>query len=285
MEGILQLPKLEDLVVDTGKLAVLPATVVDLLRLLSDPLASAGQVQKVLDRDPAMTSNVLKISNSAFYGVRREIASVRDALVMLGNRRTATLGLATAMVPILRRDLKGYGMTRDQFWNHSLLTASASSEAARHLGMGPLQCEAFTAGLIHDIGLLVLDPVLADLGFNGEVRDPGTETQALGFSHCQAGALLAEHWGFPQILIDPVGAHHQGPKDLPGEGVVRAVVAGNLLAEAATLEPEDSRLTEVVEDLEVLGLTAKLVDDLRLDLAENMGEICGAAASLAPARS
>ncbi|PIE75907.1 hypothetical protein CSA17_05005, partial [bacterium DOLJORAL78_65_58] len=113
-----------------------------------------------MERDPAMTANVLKLGNSAFYGARQEVATVRRALVRLGNRCVATLGFAAGMAPVMRSPLKGYGMKRCMYWEHSLTAAVASSEAVRLTTRGDLVCEAFTAGLIHNVGMLLLDPVL-----------------------------------------------------------------------------------------------------------------------------
>ncbi len=191
-------PDLEDLVASTGKLATLPGTVVELLCMLDDPAGCAEDVKKIIERDPAMTANVLKLGNSAFYGVRRDITSVRDALVLLGNRCVAALSFATGMAPVLRRELTGYGLTRDKFWNHSLMAGAASSEAIRQAGEPQLCSEAFTAGLVHDIGMLVIDPWLNQQGIVLKTEGPRfgvcrVENEALGFDHCQAGALLAQN--------------------------------------------------------------------------------------------
>ena len=108
-------PVLEEFVVAVGEIATLPATVVRLLELLKDSTTSAFSVLEVLERDPAMTANVLKLTNSAFYGNRKQISNVRDALVMLGNRSVATLAFFTGMAPIMRRELDGYGISREAF--------------------------------------------------------------------------------------------------------------------------------------------------------------------------
>lgn len=281
---------LNDLVAATGNLATLPSTVVELLKILGDPTASAARVQKVLERDPAMTANVLKISNSAFYGVRRDISSVRDALVMLGNRRTATLAFATGMAPILRCDLKGYGITRDQFWSHSLQSAACSSEAAMRLGIAELQCEAFTAGLIHDVGMLVLDPVLTSArhSLDTEAYPDGLchlEQELFGFDHCQAGALLAENWGFPEMLIEPIAWHHDPHHKGEYYQLIRAVSAGNLVTQVLDTDLEGDRLDLVEQTLAELGLESEFLEKLRLDLTSNLGEICDAATSLVPVRN
>ena len=281
------MPDLKDLVAATGELATLPATLVELLEILNDPTVSATRVQKVLERDPAMTANVLKISNSAFFGARREIASVRDALVMLGNRRTATLAFATGMSPVMRRDLLGYGITREQFWAHSLLAAASSATVAVRLGHSDLQCEAFTGGLIHDVGMLVLDPALVaakisleDAGLNIDVCL--REIEVFGFDHCQAGARLGEAWGFPEILVEPIAWHHNPGGSGSRQPLVQAVTAGCLLAQSLGADIEGERPGQLDHYLRELGLGDELVAQLRLDLPANLGEICDAATALVP---
>lgn len=282
----MQSTPLNDLVTATGKLATLPSTVIELLKLLSDSTAGASQVQKVLETDPAMTANVLKISNSAFYGVRREIASVRDALVMLGNRRTATLALATSMASVLRRDLLGYGLGRQEFWDHSLRSAAASAAVSGRLGLHNLQCEAFTSGLLHDVGKMVLDPVLQD---NDETPLSGQENtweicqieeKIMGFNHCQAGALLARQWGFPEVLIEPIASHHVYDSSISSRGAVKAVTVGNLVADAVQWSEDDPRLKQVEVYLQDLGMEPDVLNELRLDLSGDLSEICGAATTL-----
>lgn len=285
----MQLPALHDLVSVTGKLATLPETVIRLLSILSDPHAPASRVQEVLERDPAMTANVLKISNSAFYGARRRIASVRDALVMLGNRRTATLAFATGMAPVMRQDLLSYGIGREQFWRQALMSAAAAAQVAARTGRQDLQCEAFTAGLVHDVGMLILDPVLAAAGFSLETEGPlyGTSRQevaVLGYDHCQAGALLAEGWGFPEVLTRPVRFHHLPDLEagiLESSPLVRPVAAGCLLAQALTPDLHGECQDEIAQCLIDLGLPEDLLEQLRLDLTENLGETCHLATSTA----
>jgi len=236
---------LRDLVSTTGDLAVLPTTVVRLLDLLKDQTCAADKVVQVLDQDGAMTANVLKLSNSAFYGVRGTVTTTRQALVLLGNRSVLTLAFATGMVPVMRRNLVGYGIDRDRYWEHSLTSAMAAGVAMERLGEPARACEAFTAGLVHDIGMLALDTHLANNAmklvpafplFNVAER----EQQALGFDHTDAGALLAENWGFPAALAAAV-AHHHHPWSAPvEEDVVAAVMVGDMVAQMASdrLQPE-----------------------------------------------
>lgn len=236
---------LKDLVSTTGDLAVLPVTVIQLLDLLKDQTCAADEVVRVLDRDGAMTANILKLSNSAFYGVRGTVATTRQALVLLGNRAVLTLAFATGMAPVMRRHLVGYGMDRDRYWEHGLTSAMAAGVAMGRLGAAERSCEAFTAGLVHDIGMLALDGHLATYGmklvpafplFNVSER----EVQALGFDHCDAGALLAENWQLPPALAAAIAHHHRPWEAAHEQELVAAVAVGDMVAQMAgdRLQPE-----------------------------------------------
>jgi HD-like signal output (HDOD) protein len=263
------------LVANTGDLAALPTTVVDLLYLFKEADASAQKVVEILHRDPAMTANVLKLSNSAFYGARREIASVQEALVMLGNRAVVTMAFASGMAPVMRRDLEGYNVSRSRFWNHSIVAAAASSFAAERLGYPERKCEAFTAGLVHDVGMLVIDAHLVASGKTLVTAEPafdvsGSERRLLGFDHCEAGAMLADNWGFPAGLTESIRFHHDPHLAVQGKNVVRSVGVGNLLALIIEqhLDPHTHPL--VLGLLEKLNLEAEFVASLRDDLGNDL---------------
>jgi HD-like signal output (HDOD) protein len=278
---------LYNLVANTGDLAALPTTVVDLLYLFREEDASAQSIVGILHRDPAMTANVLKMSNSAFYGARREISSVQEALVMLGNRAVVTMAFASGMAPVMRRDLTGYNVTRDRFWNHSILAASASSFAAERLGYAAKKCESFTAGLVHDVGMLVIDAHLVGTKKTLVTAEPafdvsGAERRLLGFDHCEAGAMLAETWGFPQVLCQAI-KHHHDPRLAPEcQEVVRSVAVGNLLALIIEqdLDPHTDPL--VAGLLKKLDLEADFVASLRADLGGDQEDIVAEALSGEP---
>ncbi|MFO7653631.1 MAG: HDOD domain-containing protein [Candidatus Krumholzibacteriia bacterium] len=236
---------LQQFVENSGDLATLPTTVLRLLTVLRDPDVSAHDVRSIIEPDPAMTSNLLKLANSAYFGQRRRIRTVQEALVMLGNRATATLAFATSMTPILRRDLEPYGIGRNEFWRHSLLAAAAAAYAVRERGRYTQAGVAFTAGLIHDIGKLLVSTggghrgrrALPDL----TGADAALERELLGFDHAAAGTALAEQWGLPAELVEPIRRHHDDqlcagrladpPRD--DDEVVLATSAADLLAHLA----------------------------------------------------
>ena len=268
-------PTISDLIAATGELATLPATVIQLLDILKDSTTSADKVCAVLERDPAMTANVLKLANSAYYGVRRSISNVRDALVMLGNRSVATLAFATGMAPVLRRDLESYGADRHEFWRHGVLAAVAAARAADLGGFAQWRCQCFTGGLVHDVGMLVIDRWLVDESIRlPDTHDERTlraaERALLGFDHADAGAALAEAWGFPAMLVDALRHHHAPDAAGPDRLVVQAVAAGDIVAGAVAAGADDEWPDGVAQELAALGFQITDFGQLRLDLADDL---------------
>lgn len=262
---------LHDLVSTTGDLAALPQTVVRLLDLLKDQTCAADKVAQVLDHDGAMTANVLKLANSAFYGVRGTVGSTRQALVLLGNRAVLTLAFATGMVPVMRRNLTGYGIDRDRYWEHSLHSAMAAGVAMDRLGDPERACEAFTAGLVHDIGMLALDAHLATNHMKLVPAFPlfnvaDRERDTLGFDHCDAGSLLAANWGFPAALALAIEFHHR-PWAAPGDtALAAAVLAGDMVAQMASDRLEPDAWPEALDYLASRGLDADHLRELALSV-------------------
>lgn len=205
--------QLADLVARTPELAAMPASSARLLTLLEEPDTPVSDVLAVIEKDPGLTANLLKLCNSAYYGLRREVGSVREALVRLGNQTVITLAFAASMGRLLQVPVTAYRLPRGQLWRHTLAVGLL---ATRWLPAGPADVEphrAFTAGVVHDIGKLLLDRPLRDgleqlppsLDYEGLLA---AERQLLGFDHAQAGAALAESWNFPVDLVAVIAEHH-----------------------------------------------------------------------------
>lgn len=242
--------RLQDIVAATGELPALPSTTARLLALLDDAEVGADDVLGVVGHDPALTANLLKLCNSAYYGLRRQVGTVREALVMLGNRTVVSLAFATSLGDVLRGPLAGYRLERDALWRHSLAVAVGAAHFVSAGGDRALRERAFTGGLVHDMGKLVLNaPLKAKLqqlpqsaGFDVLVRG---EREILGFDHAEAGAALAVAWNFPAALALVIGSHHDLERAAasPGTGdgragadegaLLSAVVAANLTASRA----------------------------------------------------
>ncbi|MDX2474437.1 MAG: HDOD domain-containing protein [Candidatus Krumholzibacteria bacterium] len=237
---------LHDLIAGTSELRSLPSTTMRLMGLLDDATVGADEVLEVIEKDPSLTANLLKLSNSAYYGLRGRVGSVREALVMLGNKTIVNLAFATSMGDILRGPLAGYHLGRNEFWHHALGTAVGASRLVSRLDSGKgeasLREKAFTGGLVHDIGKLLLNRSLKEkLVQLPPAADFQTllaaEIDILGFDHAEAGAALAVAWNFPVSLSQLIGAHHVPEpgvavwQDMEDEvhTLVRAVAGANVL--------------------------------------------------------
>ena len=237
---------LKELIDGTRELRTLPSTTIRLLDLLDDATAGAEAVLEVVEKDPSLTANLLKLCNSAYYGLRAQVGTAHEALVRLGNLTVVNLAFAASMGDILRGPLAAYRLGRDQLWRHALATAAGAGFLAGSAGGRTLRERAFTGGLVHDIGKLVANrPLREQLDQLPVGVDAGAmaaaEVRILGFDHAAVGAALATAWNFPDTLVAVIGRHHlddpaqapDGPLDTETALLARAVAAANLIAAAA----------------------------------------------------
>jgi putative nucleotidyltransferase with HDIG domain len=186
-------------------------------KVINSPTASAAQVAAVLSEDPAMSVKVLKLTNSAFYGLSREVDSVKQAVVIVGLEAIKNLVLSASVLDMF----KGKNLDQEyqeKFWRHSLATAVCSRILARALkSRGIVDPDAaFSAGLLHDIGKMVICCFLPDeytllkreREANPNELDYELEERVLGYNHAQIGGYLAVQWKLPLKLGDAVTYHH-----------------------------------------------------------------------------
>lgn len=230
------MPKsLQELVAATSELRALPSTTIRLMTLLDDATVEASLVLEVIEKDPSLTANLLKLANSAYYGLRRQVGSVREALILLGNQTIVNLAFATSMGDILRGPLRAYHLDRNELWHHALGTALGAAYLISLAGGKDLRERAFTGGLVHDIGKLILNKPLqqeieklpADCDFERLLE---TESNVLGFNHAEAGGALAESWNFPPSLVRIITSHHDPLEAEEDKDLVRVVAAANLVS-------------------------------------------------------
>jgi putative nucleotidyltransferase with HDIG domain len=211
-----------------------PALYTRITQVISNPAWAPDQVAEVIECDTAMTAKVLQLANSAFFGIGHTVARVRDAVVYLGVDTIKSLALtAEAFDRLAPADLEGFSI--EEFQSHAMLVGKI---AASILPAGREQQEAMTAGLLHDIGKLVLiaDDPRRWVTLNRETRERGlplheVEREQQGITHAGTGAYLLSLWGLPDGVVEAV-AHHHDPGSLPGLALhpVAAVHIANVLA-------------------------------------------------------
>ena len=222
-------PRLEALVRQVRDLPALPAAVVRVMQLTDDPKAGMADVARALASDQALAARVLKLANSAFYGASRRIATVSEAVVTLGMRTTRNLVMATSCQEMLERDVAGYALPRGALWRHSLACASAAQALAERARYRATE-EAFVAGLLHDIGKVVLSTYRKEefarvllRALAGDRTFAEAEREVLGFDHAEAGARLLERWNLPSSLVLAVRYHH-APLESPSVSLLPCLV-------------------------------------------------------------
>lgn len=207
----------------------LPGTVVRVTQMTDDPKCGVSDIAKVLVSDQALAARVLKLANSAFYGSSRRVATVSDAVVILGMRTTRNLVMATGCQEMLEDEISGYALPRGAMLRHSLACASAAQALAKRTRFRGTE-EAFVAGLLHDLGKVIMNTYFRDRFIQALIQVAGgertyaeAEQAAFGFDHAEAGAYLLERWSLPAALVAAVRYHHR-PLDAPTESPLPCLV-------------------------------------------------------------
>jgi len=219
-------PELDLLIAEVAELRPLPAVAVRALEIAEGEQFSAHELAQAISADQALTAKLLRLSNSAYYGFPRRITTVRDAVVLLGFRAVRSATLASCVIDTLPG---GSVMDPATAWRFSvttgLLAEVLSRATQRH------QDEAFTAGVLHNIGRLALDQHRArELSASRTLaRQQGltimeAQRQLLGYTDADLGGALALHWNFPDALADAVAHHHLDVDALPDPHSVTAFV-------------------------------------------------------------
>ncbi len=220
--------ELESLVAKSVTLASLPETVTRTQTLINSSDSSAAEIGDSLSHDPALTARLLRIVNSPYYGFATQIETVSRAITLIGTLELLDLVLATSVIRLFD-DIPPELVTMDKFWEHSLYTAVIARILAQH-GRAPNTERYFIAGLIHDIGELVLfsqRPRQSAEVLRLVQEKPGdllaAETQVFGFTHSQVGAELARTWNLPPSLVTAIRYHH-APADADSFQLETAIV-------------------------------------------------------------
>jgi HD-like signal output (HDOD) protein/signal transduction histidine kinase len=221
----------------SGNLPSLPEILIQLLDACENTETSLPEIASIISKDPALSFKVLHMVNSAYYGLQRTFVSISDAVVYLGINSIKNLAITTSIHQVFNKKdytaVKGFKITT--FWWNSLLCATLSRRIAKKVGYSNLD-ESYLAGLIHDIGRLVLVANYPERhkSFLFEIEDIPNELWAeeklLGTTHCEIGALLVESWKLNSLVAEAVRYHH-APLHEVAESfpLVKIVFLANLL--------------------------------------------------------
>ncbi len=193
----------------------MPEVAFEVMRVADLADSSAITVAATLARDPSLSVRVLRLANSAFYGMAREVTSISDAVVVLGMRTVKSLSLVAASFPWLHKALNGKGINPTLLWNHSLTTAYLVRNMAARKEMQDAELP-FCIALLHDIGTVVF-AVWKESAFEALVKRAETEQRPLdeierevyGFDHAEVGGELCDVWNLPKVYGNAIRFHHR----------------------------------------------------------------------------
>ena len=256
----------------------LPATVLRLAAVVSDPRSTLPQIVDVIRYDPALTAEVLRLCNSAYYGLERSVESLDDAVCLLGTVRVFQLVMATHARTLMSPPQEGYGLPAGALWSHAIGVAVTAQIPARRMRLTQYGM-LFTAGLLHDTGKLVLNEFVREeyaeiVRRVSEDRTsfPEVEQELLGYTHAEVGARLAETWSLPASIVRCIRYHHD-PGALPTpDALVDAVYLADAVCLLFGVGTGDDGLAYRA-DPAVLGRAHLTESDLEGIGAEAIGEL------------
>jgi len=263
-----------------GEIATLPEITARIIAVVDDPRSTARDLHQIIKNDPALATKILKVVNSAFYGLPGQVSDLDRAIILLGLSSVKNIAISASISRLFTTDKLSDGFSARDLWKHSVAVGVVTRQMCSLIGKRAFAEEAFLAGLIHDMGLLVqrqaFPEQLAEVIQNVIRSDRAiceVEQEFVGADHQALGAALAAKWKFPRMLQTVLGYHHNVDaldnqyRLLPTivyladtfccrEGIGFPLTARNQPLEAATLES--------------VGLSEGDLETLREELSEHM---------------
>lgn len=240
----------------------IPSITKHVLDLLDDPLTSTNDISNLINKDQALVARVLTVANSPLYGLPRKVPSIEFAILILGFNQVRQIVLALSMFDTFKNEDSEY-WDRREFWEHSFMTAMAAKAIADDLGYAKTS-EAFTAGLLHDLGIVVTQKYfnkdfvqICDLVTQDSVNYVVAEQTVMELTHQEIGKILCDRWHLPTNLGQAIFSHHN-PSENEEIDMLSAIVhladyTTNILQCGAFRWDSDLELDENIIDILGLG--------------------------------
>ncbi len=272
--------KAREVVGKIGELPAIPSVILKSMSMLNDPSVTVKKIQMQILMDQSLTAFILKVANSALYGLRKEVSTVSYAINLMGYNTTKSI-----LMSYLTKSLysaKGSKFIQGVLWKHSLATAIFARRIAETIKKANVE-EVFISSLLHDIGKGVLFnnktaefEEVVEKHINEELDFVAVEREKWGFSHIEVGYLLMKNWRFSDEIIEPLIYHHN-QKEYEGNNIMVPIIS--LANKLSHLNEFSFREVKVeLEELSVLKISAdkmeKIVEESKTEI-ENYLEIVG----------
>jgi putative nucleotidyltransferase with HDIG domain len=260
--------RLEEIVNIANHLPPFPKVAVQVMKMLENPNVLPKDLAEVIQYDSAITTNLLKTCNAAYFGLSRKVSSLDEALVLVGQDVLKDIILASSSARFYKGKAgDGYQLEQGELWKHSVAVAILAKSISRHFkGVDP--GTAFTAGLLHDIGKRFLSSFVAsdfkrimDRTYIDGISFIDAEQEILGMNHAELGGLILEKWEFPEEMVTAVKLHHD-PQAISMGPLTALVALANTLVISIGIGVGADGLSGVMqgEGLKKYGITSLELD-------------------------
>jgi HD-like signal output (HDOD) protein len=263
-----------------GDLPSMPQVVFKAREVLADADSSFEDLAKILESDPAMATRILKMANSPYYGLMGEVSSIQHASVVLGYKTLGDLITMAGTSELMGKTLEGYELDAEDLWRHSMGVAFGSRLIAEKKNPSLIN-DAFAAGLIHDVGKLILDKYILERksDFNSFMNGGGrsfleAEKELLGFDHSEIAAEVCKHWRVPQVITEAIQYHHFPSKTDSGDltHIVHMADAAAMLT-GLNLGVDGINYEVDEKTAEILGLSEEDITNIMLEVVESVENV------------
>lgn len=260
------------LIQDSVTIPTIPTVLAKINALVDDPEVGTREIGEAVAEDPPTAAKVLKIANSAFYGLRERVLSTEHATAVLGVRVLRNIAMQAAVISQFEHLRDNPHFNVDDLWKHSILCGQASSILATkcraRIGLSPE--EFYVVGLLHDMGKVVMLDGLGEeyvqVIVSGKEKNKPlhvAEEETLGFNHTDVGALVATRWGLPSAVASAIQFHHGPRESVESDPVVALIANVNLLVHRVADAQASAARTVFCEDtLRFLGVSEEAVSEL-----------------------
>ncbi len=270
-----------ELIKNIKEMPPLPLSIAQVVEITNNPDFSTEELSKVIEYDPALTTNILKLANSPIYGFSNKISTISHAIVCLGREAVRSAALTSFTQGILDDEVSAFDLEKGMLWEHSMFCAVSSRIIALRVRYNDPE-EAYIAGLLLDIGKLILckfaaekfAQILEKTNRNKTLYNVA-EQQVLGFDHPTIGGKMMKNWGLPQVLVEAVQSHHSPVKAKTNKVLAYIVHLADAISEMLGIGLGSAGLMYDFEkeSLSVLGLSTEDVESIMEEVVDKMHTI------------
>jgi putative nucleotidyltransferase with HDIG domain len=229
--------KILEKMLEIDSLPILPDIAFEIMGMSENDIRSMKQISDLVSRDPSITAGVLKVANSAFYGLKKNVGSLDSALIILGLREIKNIVFMMSLFKLFPQDGE-FAFDKVDYLKHSIMTAITANKLTQILNI-EFNSSPFICGLLHDIGKICLDQY-AHQEFLTVIKEAKkknifffeAERQILGIDHAEIGGMLSKIWHFPDDISDAIKYHHSEIKEVNGISMISIINLANLLTNA-----------------------------------------------------